>query len=862
MSRNSTIPDTAVLRKLLADEELSIKSAHEAGASGDAVVLRRTALIDRTLAGLHGSRAAAAPMPALVAVGGYGRGELNPHSDIDIMLLCGNEDERQQASPFLYRLWDMGLDIGYSVRTVDECIEIARTDLKVRTSLLESRLVAGDPHFFSSALQRLHAEVFNRRVPEFITEKLAERAAQRRKYGDSLYLREPNVKESSGGLRDFHTARWIACTRFRAASFEELASQGVITRAQLDGFLRSRNFLWRVRNELHYRSGRKNDQLTYDHQEGAAEAFRFRDSTHLLAVERFMKSYFLHARRVLEFSRMIGERSLPVRKPFWSGPARFLGPFTLLGRTVMPRSERLFQERPELLMQAIEIAHSRSVRLSEQLAGMVAGTRFGDSLRSSPEMARSFLAVLDRLEGLADTLTHMRDLRLLGRYLPEFRAIEALARHDFYHRYTVDEHILTAIRGLEDLWMGKLPSLGTLADAFRGLKKRWVLTLAVLLHDLGKAYRSDHEHRGRELAERILERMNVVGEDRERILFLIEHHLAMSVLSQRRELDDRKVIESFARTVGDRENLALLYLLTYADMTAVSPQAWTPWKSALLQDLYLRTKLYLADGELRQDAGPERDAGTVRLLREQCGGRFSGAQIDAFLAAMPAHYRATASAGRMLRHLDMVHRLPAEQLVIEHRQRTGRGITELTVCAYDAYGMFFRTAGTLAAQNLNIQRAQVFTARNGIMIDTFEVTDPAGSLVAHEEVWNAVKAELRDVLAGGKRPPEGRISAYERVLPGSVEASVSFDNETSGTLTIIDIAARDRVGLLYRVTKTLYDLNLDLASAKIVTEGIRVMDSFYVSDLLRQKITDPERLARIRERLIAVLEGERGARLS
>jgi [protein-PII] uridylyltransferase len=403
-----------------------------------------------------------------------------------------------------------------------------------------------------------------------------------------------------------------------------------------------------------------------------------------------------------------------------------------------------------------------------------------------------------------------------------------------------------------------MPALASLSDAFRRLRKRWVLMLAVLLHDLGKAFRTEHEARGRDLAGQVLTRFGVAGEDRDRILFVIGNHLAMSVLSQRRELDDRKVIEEFRRTVGDRENLSLLYLLTYADMTAVSPQSWTPWKATLLQDLYLRTLATFERTEDRPAEEQARSAAVAGRLREAAAGRFTDDEIAAFLASMPPHYRATASAGRMLRHLEMVRRLPAEQLVIEHRQRPARGCTELTVCAYDAYGMFFRTAGTLAAQNLNIQRAQIFTARNGIMIDTFEVTDAAGNFIAHQEVWDTVKAELRDVLAGGRRPHEVRVSAYERALPGAVEASVTFDNESSDALTIIDLVARDRVGLLYRITKALYDLNLDIASAKIVTEGIRVMDSFYVSDLLRQKIKDPDRLSRIRAALLAVLGGEGG----
>jgi [protein-PII] uridylyltransferase len=326
----------------------------------------------------------------------------------------------------------------------------------------------------------------------------------------------------------------------------------------------------------------------------------------------------------------------------------------------------------------------------------------------------------------------------------------------------------------------------------------------------------------------------------------------MALLSQRRELSDRKVIADFSRLVRDRENLAMLYLLTYADISAVNPTAWTQWKAALLQDLYLRTLNYLDSAHTVEEERARLIAASDRI-RKAAEGQFSSHELDAFLAAMPDQYLLTTSTRRVLDHLSMMKNLPEEQLIIRYRHYPERGYTELTVCAYDAYGMFYRTAGTIASKNLNILRAQVFTSKNGVMIDTFQITGPEGKLYDYEDAWESVRTELRAALISGFKLPEPSPYASIQSLPAAITPAVTFDNETSETFTIIDITARDRVGFLYLVTKTLYDLNLDIGSAKIVTEGSRVMDSFYVTSLFKKKIDEDVRLEKIREALLKAI---------
>jgi [protein-PII] uridylyltransferase len=841
------------IKAILEEEGAIIRSAHFSGASGSEVVRRRTDLIDRTLCDVYERLIGAGSMPVLIATGGYGRRELNPFSDIDIMLLCREEGDRNRSMQLLYTLWDAGMDVGYSVRTVSECVSLARQDIKIRTSLLESRLIAGDHVLYDAFVRAMQSEVFYWKPSDFIREKIAERVETRRKYGGSIYLREPNIKECEGGLRDIHTAMWIAFVHFRVATLGDLVEKAAITGGQHAVFLRSRDFLWRVRNEIHYLSGRKNDHLTFDLQERAAKDFKYRDSAHLLAVERFMKSYFLHARNIREYTNSVVTAVLgkPSRK--WFQRTRKLGPFFLTGRTLYLSSAEGCRNDTALAMTAFEIAQERHAVFSDHLRSLINACRIDDAGRASASASKAFLSILNNPDGLSETLSLMKDLRFLGRYLPEFRSIQSLARQDYYHLYTVDEHILLAIKNLQALWSGSFPALTTLPEAFKGLSKRWVLVLSVLLHDLGKAFRDEHAQRGVELAKHILTRLAVTGDDRERVLFLIENHLVMALLSQRRELSDQKVIADFSRLVRDRENLAMLYLLTYADISAVNPSAWTQWKAVLLQDLYVRALDYLGASAQIGDKDQARLIAAFDRIRNAAEGHFSSQEIDAFLATMPEQYLLTASTRRAIDHMSMMRKLPEEKLIIRYQHYPERGYTELTVCAYDAYGMFYRTAGTIASKNLNILRAQVFTSKNGVMIDTFQITGPEGKLFDYEEAWESVRIDLRTALISGFKLYEPSSYASVQSFP-AITPTVTFDNETSDMFTIIDITARDRVGFLYRVAKTLYDLNLDIGSAKIVTEGSRVMDSFYVTNLFKKKIEDDVRLGKIRETLMKAIE--------
>lgn len=842
---------------MMAEEDRVIRDAHFSGAGGNDVVQRRTALIDRALKGIYGLLSLSGPMPALLAVGGYGRAELNPYSDIDIMFLCRNEADRRRAAEMLYRLWDVGLDVGYSVRTIDECVELGRRDIRIRTSMMESRLIAGGADIYKSFLSAMRSDVFFWKSSSFIQEKIAERISIRQKFGGSIYLREPNIKEGAGGLRDIHAIFWIAAARFRINSLADLVAIGILSPGQYAALRRSRNFLWRVRNELHYISDRKNDHLTFDMQERTAADFGYRSTSNLLAVERFMKAYFIHAKNISELSSIVSAAVLKkprVRLFLSEWRRRVDGPFVIMGRTISPASEDIFAQDPVRLLTAFEMFQSRGGVFSDRLKALVREARFGDDLRRSPAAAKIFISILDRPERLAETLSLMKDLRFLGRYIPEFRSIESLARHDYYHLYTVDEHILNAIRRLQELWDGRASGPRSLVDALRGLRKKWPLMLAVLLHDLGKVARSEHDHHGVERACRILERLGITGDERERIILLVRNHLLMSSISQRRELSDIRVIAGFAESVQDRENLNMLYLLTYADISSVNPMAWTQWKAALLEELYLRTMSYLGKAGAAERE-QERLSAAVARLREVAADALGQREVEELLHALPDKYILSTPVQTIVDHMEMMRCIHKERLIIRHRHHRDKGTTELTICAYDAYGMLAKAAGTIAANNLNIVRAKAFTTKQGVMIDTFYVTAADGNMMTYEDVWDSIEADLRDSLTSSRYIPPISDTHPARIVGAAMPPpSVEFDNETSDDFTIIDVTCRDRVGLLYRIARTLYDMNVDIASAKIATEGARVMDSFYVSDLIGKKINDAKRIEKIRDALLAVLE--------
>jgi [protein-PII] uridylyltransferase len=883
-------PRQAYLRALRAflDEGIgAIRRLHEEErsrpGSGLLVVRRQTALLDALVKELyrlareqHHALAPPEDGLAVLAIGGYGRGELNPQSDVDLLFVCPGAITpfaERVAETVLYYLWDLGFQVGHSVRSFADCIRMVRGDFIVRTSLLEGRFLAGDASVFQRFTEDLRRDLYAH-ADRFIKEKLANRERRHKTFGGSVFLREPQLKEGEGGLRDLQTACWIAKIKFKAETLDPLVRKGVLTPRDLERMSRVLDFFWRVRNEIHFRTGRKNDTLSFEIQEEVGAALGYTAGEGFTLLEQFMRDYYAHAREVRRLATRLINHSLVV--PMRRRPAidrfrqRRLDDLLILSGGDLFISDaqkpRLLEE-PWRILELFRAAQQRSATVTGRTKDWILeqhefpSARL-ETFRRDPRAAQAFLGILGGPHGIHAALAGLHEVGVLGQYLPEFGALTTLVQHNPYHKYTVDEHTLKAIRQVEDLRATTHPQKAFMGKVLREVRRPDLLFLAVLLHDIGKALGKDRLHQGVEMVPVVASRLGLGPEETQMLVFLVEHHILMPQLAFRRELNDPKLLRDFAAVVRDTERLRMLYLLSYADVSAVGPEVWTDWKGALLQDLYLRSLRYLEVGEAPY---LEEEKEAVEEIRHRVLAdlppELDRAAAIRFLGEMPPKYFLVTALQRMRDHLSLVRRLDRERLLITHRHDAARGFTELTVCAYDAFGFFYRTCGAIAAKNMSILGAEIFTSAGGVVLDTYRVTDPKGKLLPDEDIWQSIEGSLREVLTGRKRV-EALLSRRTPLDPqwrkqyAYIEDRVVFDNTGSDAHTIIEVFTSDRVGLLYRIAKTLYELGVNIDSAKITTEQHRVVDVFYVTDLLRHKITAEPKLRRIHDGLLAAVKAD------
>ena len=539
----------------------------------------------------------ALPEMAFVTVGGYGRAELNPYSDIDIMFLHTGKNPQaveEISQKLLYFLWDMKLDVGYSVRTISDCIEMGKSDSTVRTAMLDSRFLAGSRALFDDFWKTFQRQILAKGSDSFIKDKLQELEARRGKYGSSVYILEPNIKESEGGLRDIQTAIWVAKLKYKITSMRELIMKGILSEDEVASFDAAKSYLWRLRNELHYLSGRKNDQITFDAQMTLAAFCGFKDQGKSMAAEEFMREYYLHAARTEHLAASLISRC----KRREESPGKILGYFirrplgegffVVRGELIVP-DETVIDKNPFLLMKIFEYAQKQGVQLSVDAKSLVRRKLdlINDKFRRSKEVNSSFFNILRADKGVVETLRLMHHLEFLNHFIPEFERIHCKVQHDLYHVFTVDIHSLFCVEEIVSLWQGKhsadLPDLTALAVE---VQKRELLLLAVLLHDIGKGEGGGHAEKGADLCRTIARRMGLSKEDSERLDFLVRQHLVFAHIAQRRDLHDERMIIDFARQMESSENLKMLYLLSYADVKGVGPDVWNDWKKMLFQGAF------------------------------------------------------------------------------------------------------------------------------------------------------------------------------------------------------------------------------------------------------------------------------------
>ena len=850
-----------------------IQQLHDAGGSGREIVDELTAVFDQLNNSLYqvASRDlsdTALAGCALIALGGYGRAEMNPRSDLDLMFFyspAGKEAAKIISDRMLYLLWDLRLDVGYSVRSTDECLEEAQ-DSTVRSALLDARLIAGHPELFDHYTETVGRVMLNQDTHRFIKLKLEERAERKIRYGSSVYLLEPNLKEGEGGLRELQEALWIARVKFKTSDLQGLLKKGVINEQDYQEYDRALDYLWRIRNFIHFRGQRKSDQLTFEHQQQLAEFFGYKKKRQVSAVEQFMQEYYAHAIQVEHLAtKMIilaTQQSTRPKKGVFNFSSRrsVEDSFYIIRGELRAKVDRQLLEDPTLMMVAFELAQKHEVKLCPELKQLIRDNThlINDELRRSKRINHSFMQILRHPRGVSDILRKMHHLQFLKAFIPEFKKIYCQVQFDLYHIYTVDIHTLFAVKEMEKLWHGDYHQVHPLlTEVASNIEKRELLLLAILFHDIGKGSGKDHSIRGAEMIPTIARRMRLNREDRERLEFLVRNHLQMAHISQRRDLQDFKMISQFADLMGMSENLRMLYLLTFADIKAVGPDVWSEWKGSLLRELYEKAYDALEKNEFYQEQRSEKARNRKRNIRKALLDDFSESRINKVINSLHTRYLMSYRSREIIPHLRLALNRGRKTLSLQIHHNQEAEYTELTLATIDSPGLFSQIAGVLAAHSINILGAQIHTRKTGAVLDILQVNSPIGGIVGKPEKWQRVEADLCEVLEGrifveelfNKCPEPDYLKLATKQHPQRGN-KVEIDNTVSDRYTVIDVFATDKVGLLYAITKTLNELGLYIAVSKISTKVDQVADVFYVCDIFSQKVTDQDKLEEIRAALL------------
>lgn len=822
----------------------------------------------------------AAERMAVVAVGGYGRGTLAPGSDIDLLFVLPYKQTPWGESVvefMLYMLWDLGQKVGHATRSVDECMRLARSDMTIRTAVLEARYLWGTRELYDQLIADFDTKVVKGTGAEFIEAKLAERDERHRRAGESRYLVEPNIKDGKGGLRDLHTLFWIAKYFYRTRRGSDLVAKGVFTREEYRRFLKCEDFLWAVRCHLHFLTGRAEERLSFDMQHEMAHRLGYTDHPGMQDAERFMKHYFLVAKEVGDLTRILAAalemrhvKQTPVLSRFIRPLRRRLNralkeapDFVIQGGRLTVAHDGVFDADPVNLIRMFALAdkhnallHPDAVRIARRALRLINGR-----LRADKEANRLFLDILTSRRDPEVVLRRMNETGVLGRFVPDFGKVVAMMQFNMYHHYTVDEHLLRAIGILAEIERGELAAEHPLSnEIIHEIKNRRALYVALFLHDIAKGRPEDHSLAGARIARRLCPRLGLSRGETETVAWLVEHHLDFSMFAQSRDLNDPKTIQDFAAIVQSPERLKLLLILTVADIKAVGPGVWNGWKGQLLRNLYFETGPVLSGGHTE-----ESQRARVAAAREELAASLGWPAAD-FAAYADRHYPAywlNVDLKRKLAHARLIRDAIAEGRTLATAATTDefREITELTVYAPDHPRLLSIIAGACAAAGANIADAQIFTTSDGMALDSIKINREfnreadelrRGANIARS-IEQALRGELRlpEVVARKARA-SGRLRAFR------VEPQAFVNNGWSETYTAIEVNGLDRPGLLHDLTLALARLSLNIASAHISTYGERAVDVFYVTDLTGGKIVSPARQTAIVRRLCAALEGASG----
>ncbi len=868
-------PDLVRIRQDIEAARADIRAMHVRGDGASAVCAALTAMLDRAVRGIFEvarsglddrARAVLDRQLAVAAVGGFGRGDLAPHSDVDLLFVTAPDAAPETTafvSGLIRDLWDAGVAPSQSVRTPADCAAMAREDLSFRTAVLEVRPLLGHRPLLEDMRGRLGRVLRELPLKTFIEEVRAERAREHQDYhARTVCLLEPNVKKSPGGLRDYHMLRWVSALRCGRPDPTALRDCGLLSDEDARTVSDAVGFLLHLRHEMHFSAGGAQDVLTREEQMRLATWLGYRDDERLLGVERFMRDYYRQTARLDEAVARLLDRL--------RGPGRLR---RVLGRLVAERlGEGLVTDRVMIglepdapaetlddaatAVRLFDLARCRNVRVDHAtLERLRAGC---DHAEVSPLAKRRFLEALGRPGGLGHMLSGLHRVGMLERLIPAFGHARGLIQFNLLHKYTIDEHSIRAVEAAA----ARETDRGPVGRAWREIRRKDLLHLAILIHDLGKGLGGDHSEAGRGVAERIAADFGLDGHESRVLVFLVHRHLLMAHTAFRRDVDDPQTILRFARDVGTPELLRMLYVLTAADTEAVSPGNWNTWKESLLTSLYVRAAEALT-GEV---PGGDEQAGSEALrlaLLERLRGAFDEAWIRAQLAAMPASYLSAVPPEEVAGHLRMIRDMPQAPVAVASRFLPEPGFVEYTVVTRDDLtpGIFARIAGVLAAEGIEVEAARIITRQDGVVLDTFLGRDTTFSGEPPPARREEVAGRIVEVLSG-RLAVEELMARRRRVFGAGgrpllrERPQVEIDNDTSDRFTILEVFADDRPGRLYAIARTLLDSGLSVRSARISTRLDQIVDCFYVTDRDGGRLADPDRIAGLRTRLLEVLAGE------
>lgn len=850
------------------DEFERIRELHSQGASGRNVITQLTALADYLVRGIlrfglsdvkHGEKLR--KRIAVCALGGYGRGELNPHSDIDLCLVYSGRLDKalQEFNEFLVPMfWDVGFKMGYVMQEVGEAVSLAGSDPEVLTSYMHARLLFGDSTLFA----KLESGVFKAQLRQktMLLEHLKKRVRRVKRSNSvpDLYDPEPDIKDNVGGLRDFHVATWMIRLERGALTLDDLEKLGELMPEDNLQFQEGLDFIWRIRNELHFHTGKSENRLNFALQKHVARAFGYGGESRR-AIDRFMQDYYAAARSMRQLLLIVVGITEAV-PPANESTDSVRGQLDIVGGelTIGGKDPRWFTENPPRLMEVIwesgrqkaPLAHATREQIKKSLHLLA-----GDAFRSNDLVRRFFVALCSRPLHAGMALRQAAEVGLLGAYIPEFKDVAGVVRYEDFHSYPVDEHTLRAIESLAVIPELEGPVGRLLQVTLEHMREPHVLVIAILCHDLGKASGEEHVEGGVRIARSFCTRIGLSEDETERIVFLVEHHMVMNHFAMYRDTDDLDIISSFARTMRTADRMRALFILSYADLSAVGPNVWTEWKGALLAKLYLKTEqILLGRAQVEDDYWTLPKA---RAVEAEAPEPLKN-QVTAHLQQLGERYFVAFAPDQIVEHMLCIQEAKRSGLALRWFNHEDTGTSDLVVCTQNRHGLFANIAGCFASQLVDVQRAQVFTAPEGYVVDSFTVTDAVNRRPLTERQVDAFQETLRAVLMEGvsvqdlvARSRTRLFALHQPRVP--VPTRIRFDNVSSRTDTVVDIETGDRTGLLYDIAQVFAEHGVDFVSSHVVTDARQVRDSFYVR-LGDAKIEDPTVQATVRSELESVIQ--------